>query len=322
MLQPWLTLRIDRKRREADDIYSFDLVAPGGEALPPFEAGAHIDVRVGDGLVRQYSLCNTPADQHRYRIAVLHAAESSGGSRALAERFHEGDTVEAGVPRNLFPLAGPGGHSLLFAGGIGITPILCMAERLASAGRPFSLHYAGRTRSRLAFLDRILSPPLDTSARIYLDDEPDQPRLQLPELLANPAPDAHLYVCGPAGFMEAVLAVAGHAGWPAGQLHREYFTAPVDPGAAAAATFEVKVASTGQVYRVPADRSVADVLAEHGVEVALSCEQGVCGSCLTGVLSGKPDHRDQVLTEAEHAANTQFTPCCSRSCTPLLVLDL
>ena len=322
MLQPWLTLRIVRKQREAEDIFSFDLASPDGEPLPSFEAGSHIDVKVAEGIVRQYSLCN-PSDDHRlYRIAVLRTPGSRGGSAGLTERFGEGDLVETGLPRSLFPLASSNGHSLLFAGGIGITPILCMAERLARTGKPFELHYAGRSRGRMAFLGHVTATPLAEHTRIYCDDEPDQPRLDLPGLLVERAADTQLYVCGPTGFMDAVLNTAMNLNWSPDRLHREYFSAPAVLQADTDTAFEVQVSSTGQRYLVPPDCSVVSVLAEHGIEVNVSCEQGVCGTCLTRVLEGEPDHRDQVLTDSERLANDQFTPCCSRSRTPVLVLDL
>ena len=322
MLQPWLTLRILRKQREAEDIFSFDLASRDGEALPSFDAGSHIDVKVAEGIVRQYSLCNSPDDRRLYRIAVLRTPDSAGGSRGLTERFEEGDLVEVGAPRNLFPLSASDGHSMLFAGGIGITPILCMAERLARTGKSFELHYAGRSRNRMAFLRSIDGGPLAGFSHVYCDDEPDQPRLDLAGLLSGHAPDTQLYVCGPTGFLSAVLDTAKGLGWPPEHLHREYFAAPAATQTGADTAFEVQVASTGARFLVPPERSVVSVLAEHGIEVNVSCEQGVCGTCLTRVLDGEPDHRDQVLTDSERSANDQFTPCCSRARTPVLVLDL
>ena len=211
---------------------------------------------------------------------------------------------------------------MLVAGGIGITPILAMAERLAHAGAPFELHYAARTPERAPFLERIRSSAFADRARIYFSEGPDAARLDLEVVLADPVPGAHLYVCGPARLIEAALATAKARGWPASRLHREFFTPPEGEGQGAAEAFEVELASSGQVLAIPADKTVTQVLAEHGVEVATSCEQGVCGTCVTRVLEGEPDHRDYFLTAQEQAANDQMTLCCSRAKTKRLVLDL
>ena len=321
MLQPWMTVRVAAKRQETEEICALELVDPAGDSLPPFSAGAHVDVRLRDGLVRPYSLCNSPAEQHRYEIAVLREPASRGGSRAVHEEIAEGDLISIGAPRNHFALAAEAARSLLLAGGIGVTPILCMAERLAMTGSPFEMHYCARSASRAAFLQRIAAAPFAASVHLHFDDGPQEQRLDLPSLLRTHRADAHLYVCGPGGFMEWVLGTAKAEGWPEERLHREYFSAaPVQAGGDAA--FEVVLASSGAAYHVPADRSVAAVLADQGIEIPLSCEQGICGTCITRILEGEPDHRDAYLTDDERSAGDQFTPCCSRAKGPRLVLDL
>jgi vanillate O-demethylase ferredoxin subunit len=211
---------------------------------------------------------------------------------------------------------------VLIAGGIGITPLLCMAERLAHTGEPFELHYAVRSPERAAFLERIKASAFADKARVYFSEGPEAARLDLQAVLADPVPGAHLYVCGPARLIEAALAVAKAKGWASSRVHREFFAAPEDENQAPAGAFEVELASSGQVFAIPADRTVAQVLAEHGIEVATSCEQGVCGTCVARVLEGEPDHRDFYLTAQEHAAGDQMTLCCSRARTKRLVLDL
>ncbi len=305
---------------EALDICSFELVRADGALLPPFTAGAHIDVHLPDGLIRQYSLCNAPNERHRYLIGVLNDPASRGGSRSLHQQIQTGAPLRISEPRNLFPLAENSRRTLLFAGGIGITPILCMAEQLALEAADFELHYCVRSAERGAFIERMKHSAFAERITLHFDEQPDT-ALNAAKVLANPQPDTHLYVCGPGGFMQYILDSARAAGWSEDTLHREYFSAePVDTSNDG--SFSIEIASTGQVIAIPANKTVAQVLESHGIDIPLSCEQGVCGTCLTRVLKGIPDHRDLFLTEDEQALNDQFTPCCSRSKTPLLVLDI
>jgi vanillate O-demethylase ferredoxin subunit len=315
-----LSVQVVKKTTEAEGICSFELAAPPGQQLPDFSAGAHIDVHLGPGLVRQYSLCNDPAERHRWRIAVLREASSRGGSAGMHERVHVGDTVRVSAPRNLFALV-PTGPSLLMAGGIGVTPLLSMAPALHRAGREFKMHYCARSASRMAFRREIEAAPFARQVNFHADDGDAPQRLQIDTVLRDAAPDTHLYVCGPGGFMEHVLGAARRLGWAEDRLHREYFAAgPVDTSADGA--FEVQLARSGKRCRVPADKTVLEVLLANGLDVPSSCEAGVCGTCLTRVIGGTPDHRDTFLTDDERRANDQFTPCCSRALTPVLVLDL
>jgi vanillate O-demethylase ferredoxin subunit len=309
-----------KKTLEADGICSFELAAQPGQELPEFSAGAHIDVHLAAGLVRQYSLCNDPAERHRWRIAVLRETSSRGGSAGMHERVKAGDSLRVSAPRNLFGLF-PAGPSLLLAGGIGVTPLLSMAQALHRAGRDFEMHYCARSASRMAFRPEIEAASFANHVRFHVDDGDTAQKLDVEAVMRGAAPGTHLYVCGPSGFMEYVLGTARRQGWPDERLHREYFAAgPVDTSADGA--FEVQLSSTGTRCKVAADKTVLEVLLAQGIDVPSSCEAGVCGTCLTRVLEGTPDHRDTFLTDDERRANDQFTPCCSRSLTPLLVLDL
>lgn len=316
-----LKVRVARKSLEAVDICTFELVDVNGGPLPAFSAGSHVDVHLPNGLTRQYSLCNDPAESHRYLIGVLRDPGTRGGSKAMHERVHEGDVLAISAPKNHFPLAHEAKRHLLLAGGIGVTPILCMAERLAIAGAEFEMHYCTRSRERTAFRDRIAASEFAPRVRFHFDDGAPAQKLDIAALLATPQPGVHLYVCGPKGFMDAVLGTARARGWPEAQLHYEFFTAEVVKSDSDE-SFEVKLASSGRIVVVPKDKTVVQALAESGVEVQTSCEQGVCGTCLTRVLEGVPDHKDMYLTPEEQAANDQFTPCCSRSKSARLVLDL
>lgn len=314
-------VRVARKTVEALDICTFELVSPDGGALPPFAAGAHIDVEVKPGLVRQYSLCNDPAESHRYLIGVLRDQASRGGSVGMHTGVNEGALINISAPKNHFALAHEAGRSLLLAGGIGVTPILCMAERLSSTGADFRMHYCTRSKDRTAFFGRIQDSAFADRVHFHFDDGAPDQKADLAALLATPDADTHLYVCGPGGFLDAVISTAKRLGWADGNIHFEYFSAPVDANAQSAA-FEVQIASSGRVIPVAADRSVLLALADAGIELPYSCEQGVCGTCLTRVIDGTPDHRDAYLTDAEKAKNDQFLPCCSRARSPRLVLDL
>lgn len=316
-----LSVRVARKWQEAQDICALELVAEPGQTLPGFSAGSHIDVHLPGGLTRQYSLCNDPAEKQRYLIAVLRDPVSRGGSVAVHDVLQEGQTLSISAPKNHFALAHDAPRHVLLAGGIGITPLLCMAERLANTGADFALHYCARSQARSAFVPRIQGASFAQRVQFHFDDGAPDQKLNLPALLAQPGAGTHLYVCGPKGFMDAVLGTARASGWPEAQLHYEFFSAEV-LHAADEASFEVQVASTGAVVTVAPKQSVLQALAAAGVEIPFACEQGVCGTCLTRVLQGVPDHKDSYLTPEEQALGDQFMPCCSRAKTARLVLDI
>lgn len=313
-----IEVRVLRKTVAAEGICVFELARADGAALPAFGAGSHVDVHVPGGLVRQYSLSNLPGGH--YRIAVLREPASRGGSAGMHERVAEGDLLQISAPRNHFALR-DAPRSLLFAGGIGITPLLCMAQRLHTWGADFALHYSTRSAARTAFREELLAGPFAARVHLHHDDGPEVQKLHAAELLAQPQGDTQVYVCGPAGFIDHVMGTAKSLGWPAQQLHTEYFAAAAQDGADDR-PFEVQLTSTGQRYAVGQDQSVVQALRAQGVELMTSCEQGVCGTCLTRVLEGEPDHRDMYLTDEEKAANDQFLPCCSRACSPRLVLNI
>ncbi len=321
MLNATLTVRVAHKNTEALDIDSFDLVAADGQSLPNFSAGSHVDVHLPGGLVRQYSLFNNPGENHRYRIAVLKDANSRGGSKVMHEQVKVGDTLQISSPKNHFMLAHEAKRHLLLAGGIGVTPLLCMAERLSSMGANFEMHYCTRSADRTAFRQRMAESGLAAKVALHFDDAEPAQKLDMAALLARPEADVHLYVCGPKGFMNAVLETARSSGWSEAQLHAEFFSADVSP-MATDESFEIQVSSSGLIVTVDKDQTILQALLAAGVQVFSSCEQGVCGTCLTRVIDGVPDHRDMYLTDEEKATNDQFLPCCSRSKSARLVLDI
>lgn len=314
-----LMANVISRRDQATDVVSLELVSANGDPLPAFTAGSHIDVHLGPGLVRQYSLCNGPLETDRYRIAVLKEPAGRGGSRAVHERIRVGDALEISAPRNHFPLAGEARRSVLIAGGIGITPILSMARQLHHLGQDFVLFYTARDAAHTAFADDLKT--CEFAERVHVHHSATQGRMDLAKAIGPFQEATHLYCCGPAALLEAVRHTAASAGWPEAHVHHEHFAASV-PASDQDAAFDVVIASSGQVLRVDPGSTVAEVLQRQGIPIALSCEQGICGTCLTRVLEGDIDHRDLYLTPQEQAAQDQFLPCCSRARSPRLVLAL
>lgn len=317
---------------QAKDINSYELVHPQGMELPPFTAGAHIDFYFRDGSIRQYSLCNDPAERHRYLIAVLREAHGRGGSLALFERVHTQRTVVIGrKPRNNFRLHEEAKHHLLLAGGIGITPIMAMIYRLRAIGADFTLHYCTKSPEHTAFGKDLATLVADGRVIIHHDGGDPRKGLDIAALLEKPKPGSHLYYCGPAGFMRAAKTASAH--WPKGTVHSEYFTPESSPKPALTKEeyavidndaiglgFQIKIASTGTIYHVSNDKTIVDVLREHGIEIETSCEAGLCSTCKVRYLEGEVDHRDLVLDDSEQ--RKYLTVCCSRAKSPMLVLDL
>ncbi|MRT43452.1 2Fe-2S iron-sulfur cluster binding domain-containing protein [Enterobacteriaceae bacterium RIT702] len=290
------------------------LASRSGQQLPAFMPGAHIDVLIPDGGKRQYSLCSAAADH--YEICVRLDERSTGGSRWLHQQLNVGDDLEISAPRNHFPLP-QASRTLLFAAGIGLTPLLVMAETLAARQADFTLHLYLKRADELAFSARLSN--LGARVVIHYSSEGDSLRQRVPDDLTQPD-NAALVFCGPAGFMEHLQQLARQNGWSEAQLHSERFqpTTTVTAGGA----FTVELASSGARFAVGEQQTIAEVLENAGIELPLSCEQGMCGSCITGVLAGEPDHRDDVLSKQERAANDCIVLCCSRARSPLLVLDL
>lgn len=314
------TMKVVIARREAQtaDIVAIELVSAGERDLEPFEAGAHIDVVVGDGLVRQYSLSNAFDESRTYRLGILNDPNSRGGSRSIHEQFVQGREIEISLPRNHFPLDMAADHSILFGGGIGITPLITMAKALKKAGRSFELHYCCRSRTAAAFLDELTSE-LGDRLNLHFDDGPDEQRLAPAAILKTVRDNTHMYVCGPTGFMDWIIGTARDCGLASSQVHFESFNAEVDTSGDA---FEVHAAASNVTVRVPSGQSIAKTLKAAGVKVDVSCEEGVCGTCICDVLEGVPDHRDHFLNDEEKEANDQIAVCCSRARSGRLVLDI
>lgn len=319
MSEQTLDVVVVSRSEPAEGIVVLDLADEAGASLPRFEPGAHVDVHLGPDLVRQYSLCGDPSDRSRYQLGILLAEGSRGGSAAIHRNVHAGGRLRIGVPRNLFPLQAAASKTILIGGGIGVTPLLAMARHCAANAKDFTLHYCARSRAKAAFLDVLEAAPLAAHIHLHLDDGPEAQRFLPKRDLPAPAAGIHLYVCGPAGFMEWVIGEAHRLGYPEAQIHREYFEAEVDTSGGA---FEVRLAKSGKSVMVPAGVPIVKALAGIGIKVEVSCEQGICGTCMCMVLEGVPDHRDNYLTDEEKAANDQILVCCSRSKTPTLVLDL
>jgi ferredoxin-NADP reductase len=312
-----MQLRVRSITYLAEAINGYELVDPRGRDLPRFEAGAHVDLRIG-GSLRQYSLWNDPAERRRYCIAVLRETESRGGSRHLHESVRAGDLVEVSLPRNNFPLSAAAERHLLIAGGIGIAPIMSMISELRRRRAEFEVHYCTRSPARTAFRRELA--PLATEGRLRFHHDGGNPvrGLDIGAALRDPRPGTHLYYCGPAPLMAAAAQAARE--WPPGNLHCEYFTGAPEIIPDEDRPFRVKLARSGRDYEVPAGETIVSVLQRHGIAVRTSCELGYCGACLTPYLAGEPDHRDQVLEE--NGRGRYVLICCSRSRTPVLELDL
>jgi ferredoxin-NADP reductase len=302
-------------RLEADGVLSVELVPADGTAPPPWRAGAHVDLVLGDLGSRQYSLCG-PAGADALRVAVLREPAGRGGSAWVHDTLRPGHVLEIGGPRNHFELRAAPAY-LFVAGGIGITPLLPMLAEAEASGADWALHYYGRSRARMAFR-RDLEPYGD---RVTLHPADEGPRADVDVLVKGAAPDALVYACGPLRLLDAVRAAAGAHGVE-DRLLTELFAAPADDEEREEGAFTVHLEHTGLTLAVPADRSALDVVAEAGVEVLSDCREGICGSCETRVLAGEVDHRDHILTAQERAAHDCMMLCVSRAAGERLVLDL
>jgi len=312
-----MQLRVRSITYLAEAINGYELVDPRGRDLPRFSAGAHVDLRFGD-FVRQYSLCNDPAERRRYCIAVLREEASRGGSRYVHDTIRVGDLLEVSMPRNNFPLESEAEQHLLIAGGIGIAPIMSMIAELQRRRADFQLHYCTRSAARTAFGDDLALIAADGRVHFHYDGGDPARGLDIGALLHDPPQGTHLYYCGPAGLMAA--AAEATKGWPAGTVHCEYFTAAPAASVVEDKPFRVRLAKRGVEYEIPVGQTIVGVLRRHGVTVPTSCELGYCGACVTRYLAGEPDHRDQVLRE--YGRGRFVLICCARSKTPVLDLDL
>jgi vanillate O-demethylase ferredoxin subunit len=314
-----ILVRVKSVTYEAERINSYELRPLTGGELPPFTAGAHIDLKLLNGMSRSYSLVNPQGERHRYVVAVAHDAASAGGSRYIHERLHAGDTLNVTPPQNDFALVEDAAHSVLIAGGIGITPIWCMVQRLVELGRSWELHYSARTHEAAAFLEPIAALQAVNPHPVVLnfDFEPGGKPLDLKAIANRASDDAHLYCCGPTGMLEAFERATENR--PRERVHVEYFSSKEAP--AKGGGYTVVLAKSNVRVFVNEGESILDALRGAGVDAPFSCTEGVCGSCEMRVLEGVPDHRDMVLTDAERAANKSMMICCSGAKSELLVLD-
>ena len=312
MTETDLDLVVEKKEAAADGVALLTLRRGDGGDLPEWEPGAHVDLSLGTGVVRQYSLCGDPAERAVWQVAVLREPDGRGGSAHVHDVLAVGDAVPARGPRNHFPLV-PAPEYLFVAGGIGITPIRPMLAAAEAAGADWRLVYGGRTRSSMAFRDLAERHP----GRVELRPQDETGLLDLPAILDGAAA---VYCCGPEPLLAAVEQEC--AGRPGVTLHLERFAPKPGTADGPQEAFEVELAGSGQVVAVPAGRSVLDALDDAGVTVLSSCREGTCGTCETAVLDGVPDHRDSLLTAEEQVANETMLICVSRSRSSRLVLDL
>ncbi len=312
-------LVIRQRHAAADGVAALDLVDPEGGALPSWEPGAHVDLLLDEGLVRQYSLCGDPHDADVWRVAVLLDPQSRGGSRHVHENLTEGATVRVRGPRNHFPLVDSPRY-LFIAGGIGITPMMPMIDSANRAGSDWTLVYLGRQRTTMAFAGELSDAYGD---RIDMWPNDEKGLFDLAAALEQPADRTLVYCCGPEPLLSAVEQNCSH--WPDGSLHIERFAAKapvVDAETKALDNFQVVCQRSGMTVDVSARESILEALEDADVPILSSCLQGICGTCEATVLEGTPDHQDSMLTDAERASGNVILTCVSRSRTERLVLDL
>lgn len=309
---------LQHRHVEGGTIAVLELASATQTALPSIEAGAHIDVHLPNGLIRQYSLCQDPQQAGIFRLGILRDPESRGGSTCAFDQLTPGMHLQVSAPRNLFPLV-DAAHTVLIGGGIGITPLITMAYALLAKSQSFELHYCGSSRERCAFVEEIEQGPLAAYSTLHFKADGANHRQHLTEHFSKLSSDSHIYTCGPNGFMDWVIALAKSNQFSEQNIHKEYFNVETD---VTGDSFEVVAQRSNKIIQVAADESLIDALAREGIKIEKSCEQGVCGTCLCDVLEGEPDHRDVYLTDEEKAENEQILVCCSRSKSPRLVLDI
>ena len=312
-----LNVQLVRKWPAAQDIAGFELRALRGH-LPTFQPGAHIDVHLPNGQVRQYSIINAPGETDSYVIGVKREVPSRGGSQCLHEVVREGDVLAISEPRNNFPLRRDAIGTIFIAGGIGVTPLLAMAQALHHSNLVYEMHYFARSEERLAFSERLAT--LRDHLTAHLDLSPASTEERIRAVLANYRPRMQIYVCGPPPMLDATRRIASELGWPESQVHFEYFknTHTIDDSS----RFEIALARSVMTLEVPPGKTILQVLRESGVSIPSSCEQGACGTCVATVLEGEPDHQDVYLTDCERRSGTKIITCVSRAKSARLVLDL
>jgi phthalate 4,5-dioxygenase reductase component len=305
---PIMLLRVTCNDAVADGIHLLELRDASGTPLPEFSAGAHIAVRVPNGLLRKYSLCNDPAERDRYQIAVKREDNGRGGSLSLIDDVKAGDQLTVTAPVNDFGLPPRAQDFLFIAGGIGITPIMAMIKQVVAEGKRFRLFYCSRSPETTAFREELGAPQFKDTVRIHYDQGDPSRSLDLRPILAERKNREHLYCCGPRPLMEAVRAMTDH--WSPTAVHFEAFS-EAETHKADDKPFKVKLARSGTVLDVATTKTILEVLREHGLEVPSSCETGTCGTCRTKMLAGAADHRDLVLADHERKDNIMI--CVSRA---------
>jgi ferredoxin-NADP reductase len=309
-------LQISSIHRQAEGVLSLELRSVDGSLLPEWTPGAHIEIELAEGIVRHYSLCSSPNDNEIWRIAVLREPAGRGGSKLIHESIRPGHVVSASGPRNNFILVDSDRY-LFIAGGIGITPILPMVREVADRGKAWSLVYGGRTLKSMAFVDDLSEI---SGGDVHILPEDEYGLLDLDRCLGTPCGHTAVYCCGPGPLIDAVERRCNS--WPAGALHLERFTPKEMSSSCRDGEFDVQLAQSGKRLRVPADRTLLEVLEDAGFEIANSCRAGICGTCELGVADGIPEHNDDVLSDAERESNQVILPCVSRSKSAVLVVDL
>jgi ferredoxin-NADP reductase len=316
-----LKLRVSSVAAETDDIKRYELVPATTKSLPPFSAGAHIDIITSNQMRRSYSLANSPSERHRYVIAVLREATGRGGSAWIHDNVKEGDELTVIEPLNNFELVEDASEHVLIAGGIGVTPILAMGHRLREIGAKARLHYCTRAAEKTAFRDEV-AKVFGADVFMYHDGGDPSKGVRLADIVKSQPAGAHLYVCGPTGLMEAAKKAAAH--WTEGTVHFEHFK-PTEKLAPAAGDqpFEIVLSRSKLRLIVPADKTILEVVRAAGINADSSCEAGICSTCETRLIAGRADHRDEILTAADKAANQKVMICVSRAQPgETLVIDL
>ncbi|MDM0001318.1 PDR/VanB family oxidoreductase [Variovorax sp. J22P240] len=322
MSSPTLNALVHTMRYEADGIVSVEFRPATPEVdFPAFEAGSHIDLHLPNGLVRSYSLCNPSTDRQRYVVGVLNDRKSRGGSRYVHQQLRVGMTLPISVPRNNFKLEEGAERSVLVAGGIGVTPIWCMLQRLISLGKPVELLYCARARKEAAFVEAITALAAEKSVQLtwHFDEEKGGPP-NLAELLAGKGADSHYYCCGPTPMLDGFEKTCEQLGYP--HAHIERFAAVHVEAPSATQSYMVECAKSGKTVEVPPGKSILDSLIDAGLNPDHSCKEGVCGACETKVLDGEIDHHDGILTKLERASNKTMMICVSGCKRGPLVLDI
>ncbi len=310
-----IEVRVADIKTVAQDTKLYELRSAAGKPLPAAEPGAHIDVILPNGKQRQYSITVSEPNPERYLIGVKRDPASRGGSTYMHDELKVGQTFKIRPPRNHFPLVENAPHVVLIAGGIGVTPIYCMVQRLAAQGRSWELHYSCRSRADMAFREELSK---HEQAHLHFDDESGGKFLDMVGIVAAAPKDAPLYCCGPLPMLKAFEAATPD--WPRGQIHVEYFAPKQEPSKTGG--FVVELKRSGQEFVIPEGKTILQVLLDAGIYVDYSCELGICGLCQTPLLSGTPEHRDAFLTDEQKAANDTVMICCAGSKSGRLVLDL